>query len=947
MSYPDRTGSQNLRRVRLINLLSASTVLVFVVSFVIFGLLMARQVEESEQKDLEANTLALARLFDLSVADDLLLQRFDSIEATFRQAVSVGHIRELLLTDANGKVLEHIRRSPSGAAESARQQDQVTSNLTPGFTTQGLQQTYTHVMQRGGVLGHIQIVSSLEHVEANTHAIWRRVFIFVMLTLAVTMALLQLSVGKIAQTINRTNEFAKKLIPEKGVQLAEESRAIEVHELIDSLNAVSKALHDEHALALANESRKNAIMQASHDALISIDDKGSIVDFNLSAQTMFGYSEDEVRGKLLSSILIPPALRHAHESGMQNFRATRHSEIFNKRLQVQSIRRSGDMFPVELTVSPFQVNSSTYFLGSVRDITDQRKLEAEQKSLTTTLQTTLNEMQSRQAALDEHAIVYITNKEGSIIYANSKLVSISGFTAEELLGQSDRLLKSEAFIKEKYDALWAQLKAGVIWHGEIPNQTADKRIYWVETTIVPLKDDEGEIERYIAIGADISEHKDTLAQLDDYRQHLEELVGQHRKSQAQLVEAHKREVDVGHMIQKSLLFGDPPAPTSALAISAYSEPSKGIDGDFFEFFKFSRDIIDISIGDVMGKGVVAALVGAGVKQELNFSLAHLTNANPGHEIPNPADLVNELHSRVTNKLQRVESFITLLYLRIDLGRRTITYVNAGHTQSLLIQANGYKWLQGKDNLPLGVIENEHYHQTQRSFVSGDLLFLYSDGFSEARNRQGEEFGTEKIATWIDVLHKQHVPPPIMVQSLRHLVRSHELNEDPADDRTCIAIRLGPARNSVLTSYSTEMPWRLDGLDDMRQFVRRHAVNAGMDEEKSYRTTLVAFETASNIIRHAPNILPDATLHLSLELYQDDFFLIFNYLGEDFDPDVMNNEAPPDFSGSTQGGFGLFIVRKYTDEVSYSNPAEGICRIEIGIKLNKPSPYESAEDCQDA
>ena len=110
-------------------------------------------------------------------------------------------------------------------------------------------------------------------------------------------------------------------------------------------------------------------------------------------------------------------------------------------------------------------------------------------------------------AIDQHAIVAITDQTGKIQYANQKFADISKFEIDELIGQDHRIINSGYHSKEFIRNLWTTIANGQVWKGEIKNQTREGNYYWVDTTIVPFMNSEGKPYQYIAIRTNITEQK--------------------------------------------------------------------------------------------------------------------------------------------------------------------------------------------------------------------------------------------------------------------------------------------------------------------------------------------------------------------------------------------------------------------------------------------------------
>ena len=174
-----------------------------------------------------------------------------------------------------------------------------------------------------------------------------------------------------------------------------------------------------------------------------------------------------------------------------------------------------------------------YIIHRVEDVTEfvrLRGLESESADKFRTnekedenfgARTTEQELNSIRYALDESAIVAITDRAGNITHVNKKFCEISKFPREELLGNNHRIINSAHHPKEFFSDMWKAISSGKSWEGEIKNRAKDGTHYWVYTTIVPFLDDRGRPYQYVAIRYEITQRKLAEEQLGVYAKRLE------------------------------------------------------------------------------------------------------------------------------------------------------------------------------------------------------------------------------------------------------------------------------------------------------------------------------------------------------------------------------------------------------------------------------------------
>ncbi|MGJ0428384.1 PAS domain S-box protein [Methylobacter sp.] len=132
--------------------------------------------------------------------------------------------------------------------------------------------------------------------------------------------------------------------------------------------------HFQDAL-IDSEKRTRLIIESSINAIVIMDDKGLITDWNHRAEKMLGWTHDEAVGQPVKDLIIPPRFRNAHQKGLEHFLQTGVGPLLNRQFEHVALRRDGSEFPVELSISPLKLGNTCIFSGFIHDITDRKAAE--------------------------------------------------------------------------------------------------------------------------------------------------------------------------------------------------------------------------------------------------------------------------------------------------------------------------------------------------------------------------------------------------------------------------------------------------------------------------------------------------------------------------------------------------------------------------------------------
>jgi len=209
------------------------------------------------------------------------------------------------------------------------------------------------------------------------------------------------------------------------------------------------------------------------------------------------------------------------------------------------------------------------------------------------------------------------------------------------------------------------------------------------------------------------------------------------------IHALENDLELAAKVQRQLLPGYIPS-LPGIQIAVHAEPARIVGGDYYDFFQYnSGSAQGIALADVMGKGLPASILMSNLQASLRI-------LGPEHdELHALAARLNELF-RYNLTLIR---FIAIFLVKIDIDSRILHYCNAGHNPPLWWHAasRSIRWLQ-PTGPAIGLTHDPEYTSKTIRLASGDLILLYTDGLTEAQNPNGEEFGEQRLASYI----KDHV-----------------------------------------------------------------------------------------------------------------------------------------------------------------------------------------------
>lgn len=356
--------------------------------------------------------------------------------------------------------------------------------------------------------------------------------------------------------------------------------------------------------------RAQMLIDAALDAVVTIDTQGRIVGWNAQAEPVFGHSTEDALGQDMAALIIPPRLRAAHIRGIARYLAEGQSHILGRRVEVEGLRSDGTEFPMELSIVSMEQDGAVFFSAYIRDLTERKATESQLRQLS-------------MAINQSPASVAITDLAGQLEWVNEEFVRSTGYSREEAMGQNPRILQSGDTPPETYTAMWAALTRGEQWRGVFYNRRKDGSLYTEMARLSPIRQADGIVTHYMATKEDITEKNRLTQELEQHREHLEELV----KSRTEELEVARSAAEMANRAKSAFLANmshEIRTPMNAIVGFAHllrrANPSPEQEDRLGKIESASRHLLSV-INDVLDLSKIEA--GRLVLEETDFHLGSL------------------------------------------------------------------------------------------------------------------------------------------------------------------------------------------------------------------------------------------------------------------------------------------------------------------------------------
>ncbi len=374
-----------------------------------------------------------------------------------------------------------------------------------------------------------------------------------------------------------------------------------------------------------------------------------------------------------------------------------------------------------------------------------------------------------------------------------------------------------------------------------------------------------------------------------------------------------KELDYAKAIQKSSL------PSKArryenrqeFELHAAMYPAKEVGGDFYDFYQTDPEHLVFTIADVSGKGIPAAMF----MMKAMTIIRNIALTNPG---------VDEVLRRANNALcegNDSNMFVTVWIGCLNISNGTLEYASGGHNPPLLYRDGGdFEYIEAKANMVLAGMENVKYQKHEMKLYPGDMIFLYTDGVTEATDAHSELYGEQRLANILNSMYTKEKSVETLLSDVKADVDMFVDEAPQFDDITMLGIKfINPEAMGgafAVKEYQLQYPASLDKLESLTDFIstQMEKIDAPI---KAINQVLIASEEIYVNIAHYAYKDKEGNADITVKLDTNVISITFEDSGIPFNP--LEKEDPDvtlTLEDREVGGLGIFMVKKIMDDVTY-------------------------------
>jgi sigma-B regulation protein RsbU (phosphoserine phosphatase) len=345
-----------------------------------------------------------------------------------------------------------------------------------------------------------------------------------------------------------------------------------------------------------------------------------------------------------------------------------------------------------------------------------------------------------------------------------------------------------------------------------------------------------------------------------------------------------------------------------LTLCGSLDPAKEVGGDFYYAF-IRNEKLFFCIGDVSGKGVPSAII---------MAVAHALFRSIAQKEDNPSHIMNALNTSGCQN-NKTNIFTTMFIGVLDLPTGHLRYCNAGHEIPLIIKKEDGNCTISKldvmPNLPIGLFDDFKYVMQKEAISHGTTLFLYTDGLTEARNLQHEQFGMSRLEELLTRLNTND--PQLLINGVKEAVEQFTEGAEQSDDLTILTFHYAPKEEEYLFTDHLTLQNDVREVAQLNSFVKGAMEQLGIEKPFARKLQLAVEEAVVNVIDYAYPAGKVGNIDVKVTSNGHQLRFIITDEGIAFNP-TEASQVDTTLSAEERpvGGLGILLVRELMDSVNY-------------------------------